>query len=70
MLGKAEENYKDAQEISEKKLGKYHPLTNQILINLSGIYFEQNLNQNGSNLLKEALYSLYILPVMLSIPVI
>ena len=62
MLGKAEENYKDAQEISEKKLGKYHPLTNQILINLSGIYFEQNRNQNGSNLLKEALENnLYVI---------
>ena len=33
MLGKAEENYKNAHIISEKKLGKYHPLTNQILIN-------------------------------------
>ena len=62
MLGKAEENYKNAQEISEKKLGKYHPLTNQILINLSGIYFEKNLNQNGSNLLKEALENnLYVI---------
>ena len=62
MLVKAEENYKNAQEISEKKLGKYHPLTNQILINLSGIYFEQNRNQNGSNLLKEALENnLYVI---------
>ena len=62
MLGKAEENYKNAHIISEKKLGKYHPLTNQILINLSGIYFEQNLNQNGSNLLKEALENnLYVI---------
>mgnify|MGYP003347092020 FL=1 len=40
----------------------YHPLTNQILINLSGIYFEQNRNQNGSNLLKEALENnLYVI---------
>ena len=62
MLGKAEENYKNAHKISEKKLGKYHPLTNQILINLSGIYFEKNLNQNGSNLLKEALENnLYVI---------
>ena len=62
MLGKAEENYKNAHIISEKKLGKYHPLTNQILINLSGIYFEQNRNQNGSNLLKEALENnLYVI---------
>jgi len=37
-------------------------LTNQILINLSGIYFEQNRNQNGSNLLKEALENnLYVI---------
>ena len=55
MLDKAEENYINAQKISEKKLGKYHRLTNQILVNLSGIYFEQNLNKRGSNLLKEAI---------------
>ena len=37
-------------------------MTNQILINLSGIYFEQNRNQNGSNLLKEALENnLYVI---------
>ena len=62
MLVKAEENYKNAQEISEKKLGKYHPLTNEILINLSGLYFKQNRDQNGSNLLKEALENnLYVI---------
>ena len=55
LIDEAESSLLKAYEISYKKYGQYHVLTNAILSNLSDLYFKKKSNKKGSIYLQKAI---------------